>query len=240
MDVSRETLKAAKSLSASDGVFQPVAEGIPFRSESLDAIFVQHVIEHLHNSVRACLEWNRALWTGARLVVVTPNARYPDPSIYEDPTHIHIFDPRTLRTLLVKTGHDVDTIEAIFPSLKRHTVFGLRHRRLFSPLCLYGLVQAGASWWLRAKRNDNHPLLRQRVSNELPAVTLNWTSHASGKQLFSPSSCVAARGRIDLLRDGFLGEPQLDVTPSSSPTTRPSKHRLQISCRIAGRKPSST
>ncbi len=133
-DISRDVLMAARTLSEFDGFLQAAAERIPFRSQSLDMIFVQHVIEHLRDPMETCREWNRALRSGGRLIVVTPNARYPDPSIYHDPTHIRIFDRSTMRALLETTGYHVDRVETIFPFLRGHIVFGLRHRRLFSVL----------------------------------------------------------------------------------------------------------
>jgi SAM-dependent methyltransferase len=79
----------------------PVADG------SLKAILAQHVIEHVEDAAAACREWFRALRSGGVLLIVTPNGRFPDPALYDDPTHHRIFDSSGLRGLLAAAGFEV-------------------------------------------------------------------------------------------------------------------------------------
>jgi len=131
-DISREHVTIARGLNRVDAFVRATAERLPLRSERVDLVFAQHVVEHLRNPSRSVAEWRRVLKPGARLIVLTPNARYPDPCIFEDPTHIRIFDRRSLVDLLGQCGLRVVRVVTLFAYLSGHTVFGLKHQKLFA------------------------------------------------------------------------------------------------------------
>ncbi len=140
-DISRQHVSIARDLSGVDAFLRATVERLPLRSVSVDLVFVQHVIEHLRNPSRAVGEWRRVLKPGGRLVVLTPNARYPNPSIFEDPTHVRIFDQQSLLDLLGQSGLRVVRAATLFPYLGGHPVFGLKHQKLFArmpPWAYYG------------------------------------------------------------------------------------------------------
>ena len=91
------------------------AEDLPFQDRSFDAIVGQHLIEHLPNPARALEEWRRVLRPSGTLVLVTPNAAYPDPAHFEDPTHVHIFTPAGLRSSLESKDFRVEQLFTLFP-----------------------------------------------------------------------------------------------------------------------------
>lgn len=74
--------------------------------ESTDAIYMGHVIEHLHNPKTLLMECNRILKPGGSLVMVTPNSQSWGHRHYqqnwrglETPRHLQLFSPQSLRRL---------------------------------------------------------------------------------------------------------------------------------------------
>jgi|SRR5712691_7172867 len=130
LDISRQGLRTATGRVHTGSFLQARAQDLPLRSGSVDVIFAQHVIEHLPDYRAALLEWFRILKHSGRLVVLTPNARYPNPAIYEDPEHVLIFESTTLQREISDSGLRVMRTETIFPHVSGHTVFGLRWRRV--------------------------------------------------------------------------------------------------------------
>jgi|GEM_PF-2109659 len=108
------------------------AEHLPVAAESLDAIVMQHVIEHIEEFRRAGESWFRALRRGGRLILVTPNASFRDPSVYDDPTHVHIFTRVELKEQVERMGFDVCDVRTLGVPLLRsygHIPGGWRLRR---------------------------------------------------------------------------------------------------------------
>ena len=94
------------------------AEGaLPFQDDSFDAIVGQHVGEHLADIDAAACEWKRLLAPGGRLVLATPNARYPDPAHFADASHTHVFSPPELRDVAGRAGLAVEECYTLFPFL---------------------------------------------------------------------------------------------------------------------------
>lgn len=89
------------------------AATLPFADESFDAITAQHLIEHLRSPVIALREWRRVLRRGGSLLIITPNARFKDPSVYSDPTHVHIFDANGLAHVVEQSGLIVESVHSI-------------------------------------------------------------------------------------------------------------------------------
>ena len=80
-------------------------------ANSFDAIYMGHVIEHLHDPRSLLKECGRVLKSGGRLVMVTPNSRSWGHKHYgqdwrglEAPRHLQIFSPRSLSQLAQESG----------------------------------------------------------------------------------------------------------------------------------------
>ena len=84
---------------------------------SFDAIYMGHVVEHLHDARSLFIECHRILRPGGRLVIVTPNAAGWGHRHYgkdwrglETPRHLQLFSPQGLRQLLEETGYRVEPV----------------------------------------------------------------------------------------------------------------------------------
>jgi SAM-dependent methyltransferase len=120
-DFAAAGLRVTRSRFAGVPVIAGCAEHLPTASGSFDAIVMQHVIEHLKDVEEAARGWYRALRNGGRLIVVTPNAQFKDPSVYDDPTHTHIFAPRELCEVLMGAGFDVCDVRTLgLPILRNY------------------------------------------------------------------------------------------------------------------------
>ena len=121
-------------------------EALPFRSRSFDAAVAQHLVEHLPAPVEAMVEWRRVLRPGGILALITPNAAYPDPDIFHDPTHVHLFTPNSLRSTLEAAGFRVIHLSTLFPYLGRGRLGRAAGIRI-APLArhLPGLSRSGRS-----------------------------------------------------------------------------------------------
>jgi len=47
---------------------------LPFPSESQDAVYSSHCLEHIDDSIMAIQEWHRVLKTGGHIIVIVPHA----------------------------------------------------------------------------------------------------------------------------------------------------------------------
>jgi hypothetical protein len=62
-----------------------------------------HIIEHFVNPAMHVIELARVLRADGTAFVITPNA----PADFENPFHVHLFEPTELRALLGRHFHDV-------------------------------------------------------------------------------------------------------------------------------------
>lgn len=109
------------------------ADCLPFKDQSLAAITSQHVIEHLAHDLQACREWYRTLRPGGNLLLLTPCASFCDPGVYDDETHVQIYDHIRLRRLLVQAGFQMVEMRSLgLPWFRNYQSFrgGWRLRRL--------------------------------------------------------------------------------------------------------------
>jgi ubiquinone/menaquinone biosynthesis C-methylase UbiE len=89
------------------------ADRLPLRDQSIDAITAQHLVEHLSSLQFASIEWNRVLRPAGTLIIATPNQRFIDPTVYDDPSHIEIFNAQSLRSVLEHAGFDIRDIRTL-------------------------------------------------------------------------------------------------------------------------------
>ena len=118
LDVALELAKRRDGPSGGLMVIRIDSDGaLPFRDGSFDVIAGQHVVEHLTDTGAALCEWKRLLAPGGRLVLATPNARYPDPAHFADASHTLVFSPSELREAAARAGFAVDACYTVFPFL---------------------------------------------------------------------------------------------------------------------------
>ncbi len=88
-----------------------------FSSDSFDAIFMSHVIEHVYDPAGFVKECFRVLKPGGRLIALTPNAKGLGHRIFnrdwrglEPPRHLQIFNRHNLTTIMHSAGFSqIDT-----------------------------------------------------------------------------------------------------------------------------------
>lgn len=74
---------------------------LPYVDASFDIVLMYSVIEHLHNPGNALTEVRRILKKNGHVIVITPNFDLRnflvcDRTFYEDPTHVHPYNPVSL------------------------------------------------------------------------------------------------------------------------------------------------
>ena len=79
----------------------------------LAGIALQHVLEHLPDAEACCREWQRLLRPGGVLLLLTPNANFRDPRVFDDPTHVRLYHGASLLKLMNSTGFEVMSLRTI-------------------------------------------------------------------------------------------------------------------------------
>lgn len=132
IDISEYALKKAKKNTKAQLILGDLNKKLPYKDNFFDAVFALDVIEHLNSPYQFLLEMNRVLKKKGILFVQTPNIN----SIFEifakekwfaytDETHLYLFNRKSLRFILEKTGFSVlynQTISAPFPFILRSLV----------------------------------------------------------------------------------------------------------------------
>ncbi len=137
VDILPEAVEAARELVPGAEILLTDAGALPFADGSFDRIIAHHLIEHIPEPPLALAEWRRVLRPGGRLAIGTPNRLYASPRIFDDPTHVSIFDPPGLAAALGQAGFEVEKIYTIFPHLMRDKIsvyLGVPLYRLFMRL----------------------------------------------------------------------------------------------------------
>jgi SAM-dependent methyltransferase len=79
---------------------------LPFASGSMGAVCSSHIIEHFVDPEPHVAEAARVLCDDGVLLVLTPN----EPADFENPFHVHLFRPNTLRAMLEKHFGNVEIL----------------------------------------------------------------------------------------------------------------------------------
>lgn len=142
LDLCHAGLVATRSRFAEARLVAGRGDRLPMCDGIADVVIAQHVLEHLEASIEALREWHRVLRPDGRLFVLTPNRAFADPSVFDDPTHVQLFDSTTLTGVLRNTGFAVVELASLgLPWFRRVRIAGgWRLRRA---------VLAQASWLAR-------------------------------------------------------------------------------------------
>lgn len=89
------------------------ADKLPFHDATFSVILLQHVLEHLPDPSGAAAEWFRVLRPEGTLLVLTPNRAFCEPSIFDDPTHVHLFDGPGLEKLMAGSGFTITDLRTL-------------------------------------------------------------------------------------------------------------------------------
>lgn len=114
-------------------------QALPLATGSVDWVVSSHIIEHFVDPAHHVAEIRRVLRASGTALILTPN----EPSDFENPFHVHLFTPETLRRLLDQHfesvwigAHDATpSVKADFAARRaqaakvlRLDVLGIRHR----------------------------------------------------------------------------------------------------------------
>ena len=76
-------------------------EHFPFEDNTFDVIFTKSVIEHIHDPTHFMKEILRILKPGGIFISLTPEWASQIQTFYDDPTHVHPYQPMGLKDLLI-------------------------------------------------------------------------------------------------------------------------------------------
>lgn len=122
VDISYEAVCLAEGKAPESTMLRAEASSLPFADASFDRLASHHLIEHLDDATGALREWRRVLEPGGIMAICTPNRPYPRPHIFDDPTHVHIYDGRDLEEAVREAGFRVDRVFTVFPHLYRDRI----------------------------------------------------------------------------------------------------------------------
>lgn len=117
VDLLEEAVRAAREMVREATVLRVDAVSLPFEDSSFDRLAAHHLVEHLDDMPAALGEWRRVLRPGGVLALCTPNLLYPSRGMFNDPTHVHIFDPDELVSAVGQAGFRVEESMTVFPGL---------------------------------------------------------------------------------------------------------------------------
>jgi len=130
VDVDPVSLELAKSRGLV--VHQGRLNELKLKAEGYDAIYMHHVVEHLHDAAGMIAECARILKPAGKLVIVTPNARSLSLSIFKEnwypldpPRHIYLYSSGNLGQLLEKAQLKVTKNSSISRAAKGFFVLSM-------------------------------------------------------------------------------------------------------------------
>jgi SAM-dependent methyltransferase len=117
LEVSDYARERAREYTSAPIATQTAERSFPFKPDFFDAITMFDVIEHIEDYPSMLAECKRTLRPGGRILVMTPSghsiARFllgRHWSLHKDPTHVHMFTPRSLERALREAGFaDLET-----------------------------------------------------------------------------------------------------------------------------------
>jgi SAM-dependent methyltransferase len=144
---------------------------LPLRTGAADWVCSSHLIEHFHQPEGHVAELARVLGDDGTAFVITPNA----PADFENPYHVHLFEPPELTEMLGRHFHEVEVLgldgdEVVKADFERRRRTGARLLRLDPFGWRHRLPR---SWYVRlhaAGRRLVYPLVNRRASAG-PAIT---------------------------------------------------------------------
>lgn len=96
---------SARGVDIGDGVnFE--SDKLPYADDSFDIATMFSVIEHLRDPANILAEARRVLSSKGLLVIITPNLDRAKSQFWDDPTHVHPYNPRSLARLLEMSGFE--------------------------------------------------------------------------------------------------------------------------------------
>ena len=117
LDVNGEAAAVARRQAPAAQLALADALRLPFDDGAFHAIVAQHLIEHFERPDPVLQEWGRILAPGGRIVVATPNVEYPDPALFDDATHHHIYSMAGLKEVFQSNGFHVERCRTLMPFL---------------------------------------------------------------------------------------------------------------------------
>lgn len=100
-------------------------QNLPFKDESFDIVYTNHVLEHIVNIEKILSEISRILKPGGKLQIGVPYAG--DLRAFQDPTHVRYFSIKTFE-YFIKQGSRVGgwySSKYFKKITKRHLIFGI-------------------------------------------------------------------------------------------------------------------
>lgn len=118
IDITEHFVYAAKELNRVAGLQHVIdcwhadASSLPFRDESFDVVWIQHVAANVGNKVRLFAECRRVLRTGGRLAIHEVVRGSVDPIFLpvfwaESPEHNHLLSAKRIREIITRSGFDL-------------------------------------------------------------------------------------------------------------------------------------
>lgn len=152
------------SLARGQGIGAVCGDGavLPFMTGSFDAVSSSHIIEHFVDPSGHVAEMARVVADDGTAYILTPN----EPADFENPYHVHLFTPETLRDMLERHFEDV-TVVGLDGNDEVRADFARRRRtgRRILALDVFNLRRRlPRSWFVAlhsAGRRIVYPLLRR-------------------------------------------------------------------------------
>lgn len=125
MDISDYAIKKAKSnLKTAKLIVSNVNVGIPFKNNYFDLVTLFDVIEHVKAPFNVLQESYRVLKSGGLICITTPNLnaierlwKKKNWHGFNDPTHVYLFTPDSLKFLVERVGFKVELLKTPFHPL---------------------------------------------------------------------------------------------------------------------------